>query len=118
MIYAQYKYKCRPQGNDESFEQFYTDLKLLFNDCGYGHSIEDEMFRDHIVFGLKLKKVREKLVEQGSELTLQKSTDIERTYELSQKQLKMTSSAEEDPQVNMVVKKKHTSRPYMFSMLK
>jgi hypothetical protein len=27
-------------------------LKLLFNDCGYDHSIEDEMFRDHIVFGL------------------------------------------------------------------
>ena len=66
----------------------HTDLKVLFNDCSYDHNIEDEMLRDQIVFGVKSKKIRQKLIEEGSELTLQKCTDIVRTNELSQKQLK------------------------------
>lgn len=99
-------FKCRTQSDNETFEQFYTDLKVLFNDCSYDHTIEDEMLRDHIVFGVKSKKVREKLIEQGSELTLQKCTDIVRTYELSQKQLKTMNLTEEDPHVNMVMKKR------------
>ncbi|XP_056016955.1 uncharacterized protein K02A2.6-like [Ostrea edulis] len=71
------------------------------------------MLRDHIVFGVKSKKVREKLIEEGSELTLQKCTDIVRTYELSQKQLKTMNFTEEDPHVNMVMKKRqHTPRTY------
>ena len=83
---------------------------MLFNDCSYDHNIEDEMLRDHIVFGVKSKKVREKLIEKGSELTLQKSIDIVRTYELSQKELKTKNMTGEDPIVNMVVKK----QPYTY----
>lgn len=55
--------------DDETFEQFYTDLRVLFNDCSDDHNIESEMLRDHIVFGVKLNKVQEKLIEQESELT-------------------------------------------------
>lgn len=106
VIYARYKFKCRTQDEEETFEQFYTDLKVLFNDCGYNPDIEDEMLRDHIVFGVKSKKVREKLISEGSELTLQKCTDIVRTFELSQKQLKSMNSSGEDPNVNIIVKKK------------
>lgn len=106
VIYARYKFKCRTQDEEETFEQFYTDLKVLFNDCGYNPDIEDEMLRDHIVFGVKSKKVREKLISEGSELTLQKCTDIVRTFELSQKQLKSMNSSGEDPNVNVIVKKK------------
>ena len=84
MIYARYKFKYRTQSDDETFEEFYTDLKVLFNDCSYDHNIEDEMLRDHIVFYVKSKKVREKILEEGSELTLQKCTYIVRTNELSQ----------------------------------
>lgn len=106
VIYARYKFKCRTEDEEETFEQFYTDLKVLFNDCGYNPDIEDEMLRDHIVFGVKSKKVREKLISEGSELTLQKCTDIVRTFELSQKQLKSMNSSGEDPNVNVIVKKK------------
>ena len=31
VIYARYKFKCRTQSDDETFEQFYTYLKVLFN---------------------------------------------------------------------------------------
>lgn len=43
---------------------------MLFNDCGYNFDIEDEMLRDYIVFGVKLKKVCEKFISEGLELIL------------------------------------------------
>ena len=61
-----------------------TDLKVLFKECGYQAGVEDEMIRDHIVFGVKSTKVREKLINEGNALTLEKCMDIARTYELSQ----------------------------------
>ena len=61
----------------------------MLNDCGYDAAIHDEMIRDSIVFGVKSSKIREKLINEGSDLTLQKCLDIARTYELSQEQLKV-----------------------------
>ena len=83
---------------DEPFEQFVTDLKLLYKEYGYDHTMEDEMIRDHIVFGVKSTKVRKKLTNVDNDLTLEKCMDISRTYELSQKQLKSMNS-DEDPNV-------------------
>ncbi|XP_060083295.1 uncharacterized protein LOC132562561 [Ylistrum balloti] len=63
--------------------------------------MEDEIVHDHIILGVKSAKVREKLINEGSELTLQKSMDIARTHEISQKQLKSMFS-QEDPKVHIV----------------
>ena len=79
----------REKVTDEPFKKFMTDLKLLYKECGYEHSMEYEMIRDHIVFGIKSTKVREKLINQGNDLTLEKFMDISRTYELSQEQLNL-----------------------------
>lgn len=46
------------------------------------------MVRDRIIFATNSPRVREKLLSQGSELTLDKAIDIARSYELSQVQLK------------------------------
>ena len=97
-IYSRYIFMRREQGIEEPFEQFVTDLKLLYKECGYDHTMEDEMIRDHIVFGIKSTKVREKLINEGNNLTLEKCMDISRTYEMSQKQLKSMNSGE-DPNV-------------------
>lgn len=86
-IYSRYQFKSRIQESEELFEHFVTDLKVLFKECGYQAGVEDEMIRDHIVFGVKSTKVREKLINEGNALTLEKCMDIARTYELSQKQL-------------------------------
>ena len=59
------------------------------------------MIRDHIVFGFKSTKVREKLINEGNVLTLEKSMDISRTNELSQKQLKSMNFGE-DPNVHAI----------------
>ena len=100
-IYSRYIFMRREQGTDEPFEQFVTDLKLLYKEWGYDHAMEDEMIKDHIVFGIKLTKVREKLINEGNDLTLEKSMDISRPYELFQKQLKLMNSGE-DPNVHAI----------------
>ena len=81
-------------------------MKVLVKDCGYEKP--DRMVRDLLGFGTKSSKVREKLINNGSDLTLEKALDIARTYELSQKQLQ-TMHVGEDPNVN-TIKKKSTSK--------
>ena len=46
------------------------------------------MIRDRIVFGTNSHKIREKLINQGKDLTLGKAVEIARTYQLSRAQLK------------------------------
>ena len=53
-----------------------------------------EMVRDRVVIGCYSQKVREKLIQEGYELTLEKAVDIARTQEMSNTQLQ--SMAPED----------------------
>ncbi|KAK7106746.1 hypothetical protein V1264_017967 [Littorina saxatilis] len=93
-IFARYKFHSKVQAPDETCEQFVTELKLLVKECEYGDK-EDEVVRDRIVFGTKSDKVREKLIDIGKDLTLEKAIEIARVDEMSVKQLKeMNLSAE------------------------
>ncbi len=91
VIFARYKFHEKVQGEREPFEQFVTNLRLLIKDCNYANS--DEMIRDRIVFGIHLPKVREKLLNVGSELTLEEAIDVARSHELAQAQLKTIASS-------------------------
>ena len=71
-------------------------------DCGY--TDPNEMVRDRVVIGRHSTKTREKLIQEGSELTLEKAIDIARTDEMSKAQLK--SMATENPSINSVNKVK------------
>ncbi|CAC5425304.1 unnamed protein product [Mytilus coruscus] len=106
-VFSSYKFLCRLQKTNETCEKFVTDLKVLVKDCQYANP--DRMVRDRIVFGTKSSKVREKLINEGSELTLEKALDIARTYELSQRQLQ-TMNIGEDPNVNSINRKKIYSK--------
>ncbi|CAG2216619.1 unnamed protein product [Mytilus edulis] len=106
-VFSSYKFQCRLQKTNETCEEFVTDLKVLVKDCQYANP--DRMVRDRIVFGTKSSKVREKLINEGSELTLEKALDIARTYELSQRQLQ-TMNIGEDPNVNSINRKKIYSK--------
>ena len=55
-------------------------------DCDY-HDPE-EMIRDRIVFGTNSPKIREKLINVGRDLTLQKAIQIGQNYEYAQEQMK------------------------------
>ena len=102
-IYNRYKFQSKVQNPDETFEQFVTELQLLVKDCEYDKS--DEMVRDRIVTGVRNSKIRAKLLNEGSTLTLTRTLEVARTHELSHSQC----SAMEDKTVNVVKQKNKQS---------
>ena len=99
-LFCRYKLENRKQGPSEPLDQYITDLKLLVKDCGYPNN--DEMVRDRIVFGIHITKLRDKLIDIGDELTLEKAIEMSRTYEETQEQLKSFTANGEDPTVHAV----------------
>lgn len=63
-----------------------TRIKLIAKDCNYKEP--DEMIRDRIVFGTNSHKAKERLINEGDTLTLDKAIQIAQTYEYSQEQLR------------------------------
>ena len=92
---ARCKLHSKIQEPGETVQQFVTALKLLVKDCEYGQA-EDDIVRDRIVFGTKSAKVREKLIDIGSDLTLERAIEVARVDEVSVQQLKeMTDETEQ-----------------------
>ncbi|XP_048582323.1 uncharacterized protein LOC116604046 [Nematostella vectensis] len=81
-IFSRYKFHTKTQDANEPFEQFLIDLKLQVKDCGYTE--QDEHVRDRIVIGCTSSKLRENLIQEGLDLTLEKAIDIAITMEQSQ----------------------------------
>ena len=99
-VYNRFVFQTRSQKPDETFNQFCTELKLLVKDCTYDKN--DEMVRDRIVAGVSNAKLRDKLLNIGSDLTLEKAIETARTHEISKQQNKIMSG--EEP-VNLVKSK-------------
>ena len=87
-VFARYKLHSKIQEPGETVQQFVTALKLLVKDCEYGQAERDDIVRDRIVFGTKSAKVREKLIDIGSDLTLERAIEVARVDEVSVQQLK------------------------------
>ena len=83
-IFARYRFNNEVQGSD-SIDAFVTRLKLRAQDCNYAE--RDNMIRDRIVFGCSSEKCREKLINEGEKLTMDKAIQIVQNYEYCQKQL-------------------------------
>jgi len=92
IVFNRYKFQSRIQSESETFDQFVTDLQTLVKECSYDK--EDEMVRDRIVFGVKSRKIREKLICEGSTLTLVKTVDIARSYEIAKSQSQQMNKTE------------------------
>ena len=103
-IFARFKFNNEIQGSS-TVEQFITRLRLLAVDCTFKDP--EDMIRDRIVFGTSSDKVREKLINEGEKLTLDKAIQIAQSYEYSQQQLKSMGSQLD--QVNSI-RKASTSR--------
>ena len=52
-IYSRFLLRSRIQKDSEPFDEYVTELKLLIKDCDYPVGIQEELIRDHIVFGIK-----------------------------------------------------------------
>ena len=82
------RYKCnkRQQGESDTFEQYYAELKLKVSECNFCNvgTCREERILDRLVFGVKPEKLRRRLIEKGSDLTQSKAVDMCGTNELSQ----------------------------------
>ncbi|XP_028408202.1 uncharacterized protein LOC114530780 [Dendronephthya gigantea] len=106
-IMAALKFNERRQGENESFESFVTDLRILVKDCGYRD--EERMVRDAIWFSCKHIKVREKCIDLADTLTLEKAIEIGRSHETNLASLKKLTK-EEDPSINAIKQEQYRQR--------
>nr|XP_022311305.1 uncharacterized protein K02A2.6-like [Crassostrea virginica] len=123
---ARFKVKQRKQGESESFDNFLKDLRLIIMDCEY--TDPDDVLIDAIIAGVRHVKVQERLLDQGSDLTLANALSIGRQYENSQLQLKLIRVVEDQASAHQVshvyaaqkiykqkphhTNKKHKKQPY------
>ena len=106
-----YRFNCRQQEPNESFNQYVTALRQLACKCDFSSVTPDELLRDRILFGITDCTFRECLLRVQN-LTLKKALDICRAAEMSQKQLKEVEDLQEE-QVNSVrhYKPRHPPEP-------
>ena len=83
---ARYKAQQGKQTDRESFDNFVKDLMVLLLDCEYDET--DDILVDLIINGVRHQKVYDRLLDKGQELTLNKSFDVSRQYDLSNRQMK------------------------------
>ncbi|MES9883587.1 MAG: RNase H-like domain-containing protein [Sedimenticola sp.] len=98
-IFARYKFNNITQ-EDANIETFVTKLRLGARDCNFAAN-SDEMVRDRIVFGTSSKRVREKLINIGADLTLDKAIQIAQGHEYAMTQLE-SMSPRDAPDVSYV----------------
>ncbi len=60
-------------------------MRLCAKECSFDN--QDEMIRDRIVFGTNSMKVRERLINEGASLTMDKAVQIAQNVEYSKQQL-------------------------------
>ena len=86
--FERFKYWNRSQQEDDTVNQFVTELKGMINNCEYTPST-DTMVRDHLVFGIRDAKVQGQLLLIDVEkLTLEKALSHYLSTEVTKAQLK------------------------------
>ena len=104
---ARHKLKLRKQSTGESFDNFVKDLRLILMDSEY--TDPDDILIDSIIDGVHAKKLQERLLDRGEELTLAKAIEIGQQYEMSQKQVRVVRD-EEPPILALDPKKTKNSK--------
>ncbi len=84
-MFARYQFNHEIQG-ESTIEEFITRLKLSAKDCNFGDS--DEMIRDRVVFGVESDKIRERLLNEGETLTLDKTVQIAQSFAYTREQMR------------------------------
>jgi hypothetical protein len=81
----------RNQSQDETFDKYVTDLKILASTCNYG-ALHDSLIRDRLICGINDSNLREKLL-RVADLDLQKCLEICRAAELSKERIETPSAS-------------------------
>lgn len=81
-----FKLLNRKQGTDETFEQFYAELKSLIKPCRFDEQ-EDKLLKALIVFGVKNSDLQERLLRE--DVTLDKMLNFCRASEVAGRNVKL-----------------------------
>ncbi|XP_062583203.1 uncharacterized protein LOC134244964 [Saccostrea cucullata] len=104
---ARFRLHQRTQKEAETFDNLVKDLKILAMDCDYADN--NDVLIDLIISGVRHRKVQERLLEQGQDITLKKAIEIGQQFELSQAQVKLMRG-EEVLKIDSYSQKKHTTK--------
>ena len=85
-------------------------MRILLLDCEYTDS--DDMLIDGIINVVRQKRVQERLLDKGEDLTLAKALEIGHQHEMSLKQMKLLVSKEVE--TVHAVKSRHRFKPQSF----
>ena len=86
-VFERYKFWECKQKEGETINQFITELKTRAKSCEFGEQTES-MIRDRLVFGVSDTRIKERLLRESSELTLERAASVCRAAEESKRQLK------------------------------
>ncbi|UYV72861.1 hypothetical protein LAZ67_10001016, partial [Cordylochernes scorpioides] len=87
VVTERFKFRQRVQKDDESIDNYLISLRELSKSCEFGN-LEADMIRDQIIEKCNNKKLKEKLLQQEN-LTLSKTIDIARMFEISRKEIRL-----------------------------
>ena len=100
-IFATYKFWNRNRIAGENFEKWFNDLKTLAADCNFQDQ-RDRHIRDKIVLSLDDHLLRERLIERGNNLTLEKCIEVCRTAETSKARSQAMNTSTKSNVMNVV----------------
>ena len=108
-LFETYRLPHRQRVPGEPLESWIKDLHVILKGCNYAHQpTDDRMLRDMIVFNIDDELLREKLMHEGSELTLDRCIEICCTAELTKPQARAMSSISSTPAIDAVKAKTTT----------
>ena len=102
LVVERRKFFWKNQHDDETFDQYMTELKNLASTCEFGE-LHDGLLTYKIADGIRSEKIRDVLLRKGAEMTLVKAINICRTDEITRMQMKEMS----DKEINGINKKKY-----------
>ena len=109
-VFKRHQFWSRNQHEDETVDQWFTELRTKANTCGFGDQ-KDELIRNQIVFGARDGRVKERLLREAN-LTLQSALDICRAAETNPYQAKMMTKDAKRVEINSMSRSSlRTSRP-------
>ena len=109
-VFERYRFwECKEQ-EGETIDHVITELRTRAKSCEFGEQ-HDSMIRDRIVFGVRDTQLKERLLRESSELTLEKAASISRAGEASTTQIKELEDTDKTVPVHWVGNKLNSRRP-------
>ena len=99
--FERYRFNHRVQEQGETYDQYRTALRKIAEGCDFVTITPEEILRDHLLFGIRDNKVRERLLRE-TKLTLNKTDEICRASESKLAQMKVVGNTGVPVPVNAV----------------